>query len=138
MAFVAQDAPAANQCLSKPEMLDVARMASVMGIGAALQRCGACLGERYKKTVDRYEASHLLEDFRFAEAALRDKTKFDYADDLVRQAARNFAYDLSGDCKACMKAADTIDGLSSPDARTRFYEAEADRLAKLPEARSCP
>lgn len=138
MAFAAHGASAANQCLSKPEMMDVARMASVMGIGAALQRCGACLAERYKPTLDRYEASHLLQDFRVAEAALRGNAKADYADEIVRQAARNLAYDLSGTCTACMKAADTIDGLSTADGRTRLYETQTEKVAKLPEARSCP
>ena len=53
-------AAAADQCLSKTELMDVARMSSVMGMGGALKRCGNCLGDRYQKTVDRYEASGML------------------------------------------------------------------------------
>lgn len=132
-----REAVAANQCLSKSEILDVAQMASVMAIGAALQRCGACLGPRYQETLDHYEANHLLEDFRIAEAAITDKSKSDVADGLVRQAARDYAYDLSADCKACATAADTIDRLSTPDARTKFYKGEAQRVAARPELEGC-
>lgn len=129
---------ASDQCLSKPELNNVARMASVMGIGAALQRCGACLGERYRQALDHYEASHLLQDFRTAEVEFRGKGTFDYADGLVRQAARNYAYDLSADCSACTRMADTVDSLTSPEARSKFYGAEAERLGKLPTLTSCP
>lgn len=133
----AREAAAANQCLSKAEILDVAQMASVMAIGAALQRCGACLGPRYQMTLDHYEANHLLEDFRIAEAAITDNAKSNVADDLVRQAARDYAYDLSADCEACATAADTIDELSTPDARTKLYKGEAKRVAKRPELQGC-
>ena len=50
---------AADQCLSKAELMDVARMGTVMGLGGALKRCGNCLGDRYQKTVESYETSGL-------------------------------------------------------------------------------
>jgi len=137
VASGARQAAAASQCLSQAEILDVAQMASVMAIGAALQRCGSCLGPRYQETLDRYETSHLLEDFRIAEAAITDKAKSDVADELVRQSARDYAYDLSADCKACAAAADTIDELATPDARAKLYKSEAKRVASRPELEGC-
>lgn len=88
--------------------------------------------------MDHYEASHLLEDFRNAETAIRDRAKFELADELVRQAARDYAFDLSADCRACEKAADTIDSLSSPDARSKLYAAQTVRLQSRPELTGCP
>ena len=134
----ASEAQASQQCLSRSERLEVAQMASVMGIGAALQRCTACLGSRYQATLDHYEANHLLEDFRIAEASITQKSKFDFADGLVRQSARDYAYDLSADCNACAKAADTIDSLDSAERRSEFYAKEAARLAARPELKDCP
>lgn len=113
-------------------------MASVMGIGAALRKCGGCLGPRYAEVLGHYESNHLLEDFRAAGAAIQDKEKSDYADSIMRQAARNVASDLSATCEACQRAADTIDGLSTPEARSKLYEGEVSKLSQLREMKSCP
>ncbi len=56
-------AVAADQCLSKDEVATVSRMASVMAIGVAVQRCGGCLGPRCPQTVQHYEARALLKHF---------------------------------------------------------------------------
>ncbi len=139
--IVATTRPAAVEelCLTKSELLDVARMGSVMGIGGALNRCGACLGERNRPTIDKYEASGMLVDFRRAEAAVQSsRVKFGYADELVRDAARKYAADLSADCKACEKTADVIDALSSAGARSELYQAEAEKIGMTPAFKSCP
>jgi len=130
---------AADQCLSKAELMDVARMGTVMGLGGALKRCGNCLGDRYQKTVESYETSGMLVEFRRAEAAVQSsRSKFEYADDLVRVAARKFASDLSADCTACEKTADTVGALVSADARSKLYDAEAAKITQLPAYKRCP
>jgi hypothetical protein len=130
---------AADQCLSQAELMDVARMGSVMGLGAALKRCGNCLGDRYQNTVDSYEASGILVEFRRSEAAMQtSRAKFEYADDLVRVAARKFASDLSADCTACARTADTVGTLTSADARSKLYDAEATKITRMPTYKSCP
>lgn len=132
-------AAAESPCLSRTEIHDVARMGSVMAIGGALRRCSVCLGDKYQATVDRYEASGLLVEFRRSEAALRtSQEKFEYADDLVRVAARKHASDLSADCNACKETAALIDELSSGEARSKLYDAEAGKIEKLPAYRRCP
>ena len=44
VAGFAGPSAAADECLSRAQLHDVTRMASVMGIGAAVRRCGHCLG----------------------------------------------------------------------------------------------
>jgi hypothetical protein len=130
---------AEQQCLSEDELASVARMGSVMGLGGALKRCGNCLGERYQPTVDKYEASGVLVEFRRAEVSVQSsRPKFEYADDLVRIAARKYARDLSADCQACETTASTIEGLSAAKARSKLYAAEAEKISRLPAYRSCP
>jgi hypothetical protein len=132
-------AAAADQCLSKTELMDVARMGSVMGLGGALKRCGNCLGDRYQKTVDTYETSGMLVEFRRSEAAVQSsRAKYEYADDLVRVAARKFASDLSADCSACEKTAETVGTLTSSEARSKLYDAEATKISQMPAYKSCP
>ncbi len=132
-------ARAEDQCLSKAELMDVARMGSVMGLGGALKRCGNCLGDRYQKTVDSYEESGMLVEFRRAEVAVQSsRSKFEYADDLVRVAARKFASDLSADCTACERTADTVGTLASADMRSKLYDAEAAKITQMPAYKSCP
>ena len=132
-------AAAADQCLSKAELMDVARMGAVMGLGGALKRCGSCLGDRYQKTVDSYEASGMLVEFRRAEAAVQSsRSKFEHADDLVRVAARTFASDLSADCTACEQTANIVGTLTSADARSKLYDAEAVKITRMPAYKSCP
>jgi hypothetical protein len=119
--------------------MSVARMGSVMGLGGALKRCGNCLGDRNQPTVDKYEASGMLVEFRRAEASLRtSRAKFEYADDLVRVAARKYASDASADCTACEATAKAVDQLTSADARSDFYNAEATKITQLRDYKSCP
>ncbi len=135
----AQSAHADEQCLSQSELRDVARMGTVMGLGGALRRCGTCLDDRYQTAVDKYEASGMLVEFRRAEAAIQtSRPKYEYADGLVRVAARKYAGHLSADCNACTQAAAAVGRLSSAAARAQLYEAEAERIKKLPGFKGCP
>lgn len=135
----APSAHADELCLSRTELQDVARMGTVMGLGGALRRCGPCLDSRYQAAVDKYEASGMLVEFRRSEAAVQtSRPKYEYADGLVRVAARKYARDLSADCKACTETAAAVDRLSSAEARAQLYEAEAERIKNLPGFKSCP
>jgi len=126
-----------QQCLSQKELSHVARMGSVMGIGGALNRCGRCLGERYKETVRSYE-ENLLVEFRRAEASItRDRPNFAYADDLVRMTARSYAFDMSSNCDACKALADTVARIIAEDARSGFYAEAAEKVSKLPSFKLC-
>lgn len=136
-ALAAHGAMAAGQCLSGEEMADAARMASVMGIGAAVQKCGACLGERYATTVQHYEDAELLKDFWVAQAKIKGQSRIDQVDDLVRSAARNYSAMLSADCEACGRLADSIDALGSRDGRAKLYDSELNRLGELPAVKNC-
>ena len=127
-----------DQCLSSDELTQAARMASVMSVGAAIQKCGACLGQRYAQTVQHYEADDLLKDFWGAQAKIKGQSKIDFVDDLVRQAARAYSATLSNDCSACQGMADIVDGLSSAEARSNFYKAGQDKLTQLPAMKMCP
>ena len=130
---------AGDQCLTPSELQDAARMSAIMGLGGALKRCGSCLGDRYQETVDKFEASGMLLDFRRSEAAIQSsREKFFYADDLVRVGARKYASDLSADCNACAATADLASGLSSEEARGKLYDAEAERITKLSSFKRCP
>jgi hypothetical protein len=133
------NAIAAGGCLSKKELLNVARMGATMGVGGALNRCGHCLADRYQPTVQAYEASGMLAEFRRSESELpRDPAKADYADDLVRMSARAYANDMTADCAACEKLAGTIASLSAEEGRASFYKQRADALTKMPAFRRCP
>jgi len=128
-----------QQCLSKDELANVARMASTMGVGGALNRCGRCLGDRYQPAVKAYEATGMLVEFRRAEASIQKaRPNFEYADDLVRMAARNYAMDMAADCAACEKLANTIEGLSTDGTRASFYEAATAKVTEMPSFRACP
>ena len=128
-----------EQCLTKSELEDTARMSATMGLGGALKRCGACLNDRYQATVDKFEASGMLTDFRRSEAAIQSsREKFFYADDLVRVGARKYAADLSADCKACAATAEIANGLGTNEARAKLYQEEAVRLKALSAFKSCP
>ncbi|MFA5899737.1 MAG: hypothetical protein WC829_11565 [Hyphomicrobium sp.] len=136
-ALVGSSAMAADQCLSSDELALTARMASVMAIGASLQRCAACLGERYPTTLKHYEAADLLKDFWMAQAKIKGQSAIDRVDDLVRQAARNYSAGLSANCEACAKLADSIDALGSPGAASKLYDGELERLRELPAVVNC-
>lgn len=127
-----------EQCLTHDEATLSARMASVMSIGAALQRCGSCLGERYADAVKRYEDDGLLKDFWAAQAKIKGQDKIEYVDDLVRQAARSKTADLSASCTSCNAMADTVSNLVSDEARDKFYASEQGELAKVRIFKSCP
>jgi hypothetical protein len=127
-----------EQCLTPDEVTLSARMASVMSLGAALQRCGTCLGERYAEVVQRYEGEGLLKDFWAAQKKIKGQEKVEYVDDLVRQAARNKTADLSASCESCNAMADTLNHLASDDARSKFYESEQGELGKVRIFKSCP
>ena len=128
----------AEQCLTHDEAALSARMASVMSIGAALQRCGSCLGERYAAVVQRYEDDGLMKDFWAAQVKIKGQEKIEYVDDLVRQAARDKTANLSASCDSCRSMADTLDDLKSDEARVKFYESEQADLAKVRIFKSCP
>jgi hypothetical protein len=127
-----------EQCLTHDEVALSARMAAVMSIGAALQRCGSCLAERYAGVVQRYEDEGLLKDFWAAQAKIKGQEKIEYVDDLVRQAARSRTGDLSASCDACQAMADTLEGLKSEEARSKFYEMEQGEVVKARSYKSCP
>lgn len=134
-----QPSAALEQCLTVRELQDVAHMGAVMGIGGGLRRCGHCLGERYQSTVDKYETTGMLVEFRRSESAIQStREKFEYADNLVRTTARKYAGDISADCRACEQSADLIASLSSEEARTKLYGDVAETITKLPSYRKCP
>jgi hypothetical protein len=136
---ISQPSAAEQLCLTTDEAHDVARMGAVMGFGGGLRRCGNCLGARYQPTVDKYEATGMLVEFRRSEAALeRNQTKFDYTDGLVRDTARKLANDVSADCKACESTAAMVSDLASEAARTKLYDGAAEKLTKLSSYKKCP
>lgn len=132
---------AADECLSAPELLQVGRMASIMAVGAAVQRCGACLGpEKYQQTLANYESAGLLKDFWNAQKKLdaSGPVKNEYIDNIVRQSARTYTAKLSGECDACRKTASAVEGLSSAQEREKLYAAETNDLTKSPGLKTCP
>jgi hypothetical protein len=136
---ISQPSAAEQLCLTTDEVHDVARMGAVMGFGGGLRRCGNCLGARYQPTVDKYEATGMLVEFRRSEAALeRNQSKFDYTDGLVRDTARKLASDVSADCRACEATAGMVPDLSSEAARSKLYDDAAEKLAKLSAYKKCP
>jgi hypothetical protein len=131
-------AAAAEQCLSAADLGNVGRMASVMAMGVAVQRCSQCLGpESYPQTVRTYEAARLMDDFWKAKDALDGET-LARLDAVVRDSARNFAATLSGNCDACRKMENILRGLSTAGARDKFYGTETDVIAKAPGVKTCP
>jgi hypothetical protein len=119
-ALVASPAAAADQCLSEAEIAQANRMSSIMAVGSEIRHCGSCLGDRYPNAVRAYE-SGLLSDFFSAKDTFKGQEKINYADDLVRAAARKSAETFSKECDACDKLADTVEGATSPQAREQFY-----------------
>ena len=142
IAGVATQSPAAaDECLSGVQLHDVTRMASVMGIGAALRRCGQCLGaDQYAQTLEQYDAAGLMRDFAAARVTLQSAERHtaEYADSIVRQHARTYAETLSSNCDACRKTADLVMSLSSADARGKFYADESAGLASSSDVKLCP
>ena len=137
----AQSAGAADECLSPVQLHDVTRMASVMGIGAALRRCGPCLGaDQYAQTLEQYDDAGLMRDFSAARVTLQSAERHtaEYADSIVRQHARTYAETLSGNCDACRKTADLVKSLSSAAARDTFYADEGAGLASSSDVKRCP
>ena len=140
-AGFASPSVAADECLSPSQLHDVTRMASVMGIGAAVRRCGHCLGaDDYARTLEQYDAAGLMRDFSAAQVALAGAEPHSavYGDTIVRQHARTYAETLSNNCDACRKTADLVKSLSSPEARDRFYEREGADLASSSDVKLCP
>ena len=71
VAGLTNPSAAADECLSRAQLHDVTRMASVMGIGAAVRRCGHCLGaDEYARTLEQYDAAGLMRDFSAAQVTL--------------------------------------------------------------------
>jgi hypothetical protein len=132
-------ASSADQCLPASELGNIGRMASVMAMGVAVQRCGRCLGaEQYTELVQVYQKMNLMRDFSEAHDSLNlPYDKFTYADEQMRDFARKLAADLSADCSACEKTATTLEGLTSESARSAFYKSETDALSKAPETKLC-
>jgi hypothetical protein len=140
-AGFANPSAAAEECLSRPQLHDVTRMASVMGIGAAVRRCGHCLGaDHYAQTLEQYDAAGLMRDFSAAQVALAGAQPHsaEYGDNIVRQHARTYAEALSNNCDACGKTADLVKSLSSAEARDKFYEHEGAGLASSADVKLCP
>jgi hypothetical protein len=137
----ANPSSAAEACLSPARLHEAARMAAVMGIGAGLRRCGQCLGpDQYSQTLDEYDSAGLMREFSTAQVTLKgaDRNTAEYVDTIVRQHARIYAETLSGDCEACRQTAHLVQGLSSAEARDKFYEREAGSLAGAPDVKICP
>lgn len=134
-------AAASDQCLSAAELRSVSRMASAMAVGAAVRRCGRCLGrEKYAQVVQAFDDSELVLEFRRAQKAVEEtseRSTIAYIDGLVRDSARRFADTLSVDCTACERTADTIKGLLSAGARAAFYKREAAAVAGAPQTEVC-
>lgn len=138
IAATALPALADDPCLTGSELHDVARMGAVMGFGGGLRRCGNCLGANYQPTVDKYEATGMLVEFRQSEAVLENaQSKFEYTDGLVRDVARKYANEVSADCKACEAAAGSVSQLSSREVREKVYGDIADKVVKLSSYRQC-
>jgi hypothetical protein len=132
---------AADECLSRDQLHDATRMAAVMGIGAAVRRCGHCLGaDQYAQTLEQYDAAGLMRDFSAAQVTLAgaEPRSAEYGDTIVRQHARTYAETLSNNCDACRKTADLVKSLSSAEAREKFYEHEGAGLASSSDVKLCP
>jgi hypothetical protein len=141
VACFASPSAAADECLSRAQLHDVTRMASVMGIGAAVRRCGHCLGaDQYAQTLEQYDAAGLMRDFSAAQVTLAgaEPHSAEYGDSIVRQHARTYAETLSNNCDACRKTADLVKSLSSAEARDKFYEHEGAGLASSADVKLCP
>jgi hypothetical protein len=137
----AQPVAAAEQCLSPAQLHEVTRMASVMGIGAAVRRCRQCLGaNQYAQTLEQYDAAGLMREFAAAQTTLQaaEPRTAEYADAIVRQHARTYAEQLSGHCDVCRKTADLVKSLSAADVRDKFYAAEGASLAASSDVKLCP
>ena len=141
VAGFAGPSAAADECLSRAQLHDVTRMASVMGIGAAVRRCGHCFGaDKYAQTLEQYDAAGLMRDFSAAQVTLAgaEPHSAQYGDSIVREHARTYAETLSGNCDACRKTADLVKSLSSAEARDKFYEHEGAGLASSSDVKLCP
>jgi hypothetical protein len=135
----AANATTANQCLSPAERSSAAKLATVMGIGVALQRCGKCMGsEAYAEAVKNYDAAGLDDEFEKSQKTFANfGDKFPYVDVLVRDAAREVAAGMSSNCQACSKLSSTLKGLTSEGERGDFYERETAALSTMKESESC-
>jgi hypothetical protein len=132
-------AVAADQCLTASELSEYGCMASVMGLGAALRKCAACLGpDRYARTLQHYDAAGLMRDFWRAQASVKGREKIEYVDTIVRQSARQYSETLSGTCEACNRAAEVLDGLSSEPSRRTYYAAQGNELGRSAGVSACP
>ena len=136
----ATQAAAAEQCLSPAQLHEVTRMASVMGIGAAVRRCGQCLGaDLYAQTLSNMTPPGYARVCGSASgASAAEPRTAEYADSIVRQHARTYAETLSGHCDVCRKTADLVKSLSATDARDKFYAAEGASLAASSDVKLCP
>jgi hypothetical protein len=131
-------APAADECLSRDEIAQATRMATIMAVGSEIRRCGQCLGEdRYPGTVHAYEDG-LLSDFFAAKDTFNGQEKIDYADELVRMAARKASNAFSGECDACSSLAGKVATLITPERRAQFYAGEIDTFSRDTSVRTCP
>jgi len=131
----AENAP--EICLSPAETSVAGQLTTVMATGAALRRCQQCLGpEKYAQAVDHYEAAGLMRDFRKAQDSIAVRERYVLVDGIVRQAARDYSETLSADCDACNGMAASLEGLTSSQARTNFYEGPTRTLAQA--VKQCP
>jgi hypothetical protein len=131
----AENAP--ETCLSAAEIGVAGQLTTVMATGVALRRCQQCLGpEKYAQAVDRYEAAGLMRDFRKAQDSIALRARYVLVDGIVRQAARDYSETLSAGCNACKGMAASLEGLTSSQARTNFYEGPTRTLAQA--VKRCP
>ena len=129
------DVASAETCLSAAEIGVAGQLTTVMATGVALRRCQQCLGpEKYAQAVDRYEAAGLMRDFRKAQDAIALRERYEMVDGIVRQSARDYSETLSTGCDACNAMAASLEGLTSPQAKAKFYEGRIQALA----VKQCP
>ena len=134
---IVQAASAQETCLSAAEIGVAGQLTTVMATGAALRRCQQCLGsEKYAQAVDHYESAGLMRDFRKAQDAITLRDRYELVDGIVRAAARDYSDTLSTDCDACNAMAASLQGLTSPQATAKLYEARTQALAQT--VKQCP
>ena len=108
-----------------------------MATGAALRRCQQCLGpEKYALALGHYEAAGLMRDFRKAQDVIPLRERYELVDGIVREAARDYAEALSEGCDACNAMAASLEGLTSPQATSKFYEGRTQALTQA--VKQCP
>ena len=131
-------AASSEQCLPAADLSNLGRMAAVMAMGVAVQRCGQCLGPDYAQTLHAYDDANLMADFWKAQKNIGSTgDTLARIDVIMRDSARKLASSFSGDCDACRRTAEREKKLSSADERNNLYGTETETI-KASGVAACP